>query len=101
MIEEIAREGAPLEVVIKDSTPVWIVSVRDVIQTYPEISRLYPEVYSQLGAQAASGTPIAVWHSPENKSSDIEAEAGVLFNRELPVSGRLRGYQLPAVRVAS
>lgn len=101
MIEEIAREGAPLEVVIKDSTPTWIVSVRDVIQTYPEIARLYPELYSQLGAQAATGTPIAVWHSPENRSSDIEAEAGILFNHEIPVTGRLGCYQLPAVRVAS
>jgi len=101
MIEEIAREGAPLEVVIKESTPAWIVSVRDGIQSYPEISRLYPEVYSQLGAQAASGTPIAVWHSPENKSGEIEAEAGILFNHEIPVSGRLGCYQLPATRVAS
>ena len=101
MIEEIAREGAPLEVVIKDSTPTWVVSVRDVIQTYPEIARLYPEVYSQLGAQAASGTPVAIWHSPENRSSDIEAEAGIFFNHEIPVTGRLGCYQLPAVRVAS
>jgi DNA-binding transcriptional MerR regulator len=101
MIEEIAREGAPLEVVIKDSTPSWIVSVRDLIQSYPEIGRLYPEVYSQLGAQAASGTPIAIWHCPESKSSDIEAEAGVLFNHEIPVAGRLASYQLPAERVAS
>lgn len=100
-IEEIAREGVPLEVVIKESTPSWIVSVRDVIQTYPEISRLYPEVYGQLGAQAASGTPVAVWHSTGNKASDIEAEASILFNHEIPVSGRLGCYQLPATRVAS
>lgn len=101
MIEQISREGAPLEVVIKDSTPTWIVSVRDTIQSYPEISRLYPEVYSQLGAQAASGTPIAVWHSTENRSSDIEAEAGVLFHAPITVSGRLKCYQLPVARVAS
>lgn len=101
MIQEIAREGTPLEVVIKDSTPAWVVSVRDIIQSYPEIGRLYPEVYSQLGAKAMEGTPIAIWHCPDSKSSDIEAEAGVLFKEPLTVNGRLQCYQLPATRVAS
>jgi DNA-binding transcriptional MerR regulator len=101
MIEEIAREGTPLEVVIKDSAPTWIVSVRDTIQSYPEIARLYPLVYSQLGAKAMGHTPIAIWHMTEDKKSDILAEAGVLFDAPIAVDGPLECYQLPSARVAS
>ncbi|MBM3759766.1 MAG: hypothetical protein FJW36_05925 [Acidobacteria bacterium] len=101
MIEEIAREGTPLEVAIKDSMPQWIVSTRGILQSYPEIGRLYPLVYQQLGARAMQGTPIAIWHCPANQPGDINGEAGVLFNEPIAVSGELKCYQLPAVRVAS
>ncbi|MCX6593186.1 MAG: MerR family transcriptional regulator [Acidobacteria bacterium] len=101
MIEQIAREGQPLEVMIKDSAPAWMVSVRDVVQSYPEIGRLYPEVYGQLGAKAMQGTPVAVWHDNSQQPGDIQAEAGVLFTEPVAVTGRVQCYQLPPVRVAS
>ncbi|MCX6596269.1 MAG: MerR family transcriptional regulator [Acidobacteria bacterium] len=100
MIEQIAREGTPLEVVIKESAPAWVVSVRGIVQSYPEIGRLYPEVYGQLGARAMQGTPIAIWHDNGNQA-DIQAEAGVLFAEPVPVSSPVECHPLPAVRVAS
>lgn len=101
MIEEISREGTPLEVVVKQSTPRHIVSVRDFIDTYPGIGKLYPEVYGQLGPKAFCGTPIAIWHCPEHQDSNIDAEAGVLLDAPLEVTGRLKCYELEPVLVAS
>jgi DNA-binding transcriptional MerR regulator len=101
MIQEISREGTPLEVVIKESTPQWIVSVRDTVQSYQDIGRLYPEVYSQLGPKAMCGTPIAIWHESGPTSAGLEAEAGVLCDTPLDVEGRVQCTQLPVVQCAS
>jgi len=101
MIQEIAREGTPLEVVIKDSTPKWIVSVRDRLESYPEIGRLYPEVFAQLGPKAAPGTPVAIWHCSPGGEGVIEGEAGILLDAPAKVEGRVQCYQLPAVLCAT
>lgn len=101
MIAEIAREGAPLDVVVQQTMPRWVVSVRDVIGSYGEIGRLYPEVYAQLGPKAATATPIAIWYCPAEQLGEIDAEAGVLVDGPMEVGGRLRCYQMEAALVAS
>lgn len=101
MIQDIALEGTPLDVVIKDSNPAWIVSVRGALQSYPEIAGLYGAVYGQLGARAACGIPIAIWHCPENQGNEIQAEAGVLFEAPVAVTEPVGCSELPSVRVAS
>ncbi len=100
MIEEIQNEGMPLDVVVKESTPKYVVSTRGNLKSYPEISRLYPVVYSQLGAKAFGGVPIAIWHSPD-MNDEIDAEAGVLFDEPLAVTGALQCYRMEPVEVAS
>lgn len=94
------EEHMTTDVVIKEISPQWIASVREVIPSYPDVGRLYPEVYSGLGAHAAGGVGVAIWHDPEYKERDVDAEAGVYLKGHVSASGRVRVYELSAATVA-
>lgn len=89
------------DIVIKEVTPEWIVSVRETIANYPSVGALYPKVMGQTGNSCASGLPIAIWHDMEHKESDVDAEAGFLLKQPLENHGSTNMYQLPAATVAS
>jgi DNA-binding transcriptional MerR regulator len=89
------EERMTTDVVIKEISPQWIASVRDVIPSYPDVGRLYPEVYAGLVSQAAGGIAVALWHDNEYKERDVDAEAGVYIEGSMSPGGRVRVYELP------
>jgi DNA-binding transcriptional MerR regulator len=94
------RGADSMEILVKSSGPKWLVSVRETITSYAAVGQLFGEVYPALGAKAAGGLAVAIWHDIEYRESDVDAEAGVLLDGPVAVSGRLQCRELPAEETA-
>jgi len=88
------------EVVIKQIPTQWIASVRETIPNYPSVGKLYGEVYSAI-PNGSCGIGVALWHDPEFREQDVDAEAGFYLQQPVAASGRVQIHELPPVTVAS
>ena len=88
------------DVILKQVPAQWIASVRQTIPNYPAVGSLYGEVYSALPA-GACGIGVAIWHDPEFREQDVDAEAGFYLKERVATSGRVQVHELPSVTVAS
>jgi len=90
------------DVVVKDTAPQWIVSVREIIANYPAIGTLYPKLLEQTGGMSSNlGLPVAIWHDMEQKDENVDGEAGFFLKQPLASHGTANMYQLPQMKVAS
>jgi effector-binding domain-containing protein len=92
------------DVVIKQVEPQLVAGIRDMLTSYPEIGRLFDEVYGYLTRHGVKGIGFvgaAIWHDDEYKTSDIDGEAVVYLKQSIPEGERVRVYELPAVTVSS
>jgi DNA-binding transcriptional MerR regulator len=90
------------EVVTKSVGPQWIASIRETIAAYPAVGALYPRVMAALGPAMASATVgVALWHDPEYKESNVDAEAGMYLKQPVATNNDVQVHELPAVNVAS
>jgi DNA-binding transcriptional MerR regulator len=89
------------DVLIKEVSPQWIVSVRETIGNYPAVGALYPKVMEQTRGSCGQGMPVAIWHDMEHREKDVDAEAGFLLMQPLANHGTASMYELPAATVAS
>jgi effector-binding domain-containing protein len=100
-LKQIEQEGkmSSYEVVIKKVEPIRVASVREVLPIYPDIGRLFCDLFGYIAQQGArpAGPCSAIWHETEYKERDVDAEACVPVDADLPGSGRIRVYELPAV----
>jgi effector-binding domain-containing protein len=87
------------DVVIKKVAPLRVAAIRDVIPTYSQQGHLWGELYAYLGQRrlAPSGPCLALYHDPEYKERDVDAEVCQPIGGGQPVEGRVRVYDLPAV----
>lgn len=96
------EESMPQEVILKDVPTQWIASVRETIASYPSVGALYPQVFNALGPAMAQMTMcVALWHDPEHKESEVDAEAGVYLQKRVEISDGIRVYELPGCTAAS
>lgn len=93
------EERMETDVVIKEIGPQSIASVREVIPSYPDVGRLFPEMDAGLGVHDV-GVSVAIWHDPEYRERDVDAEAGVYLKGRVSSRGRVRVYELPAATAA-
>lgn len=103
-LSQIEQEGAMPnhEMVIKQVEPRLVAGIRDTVPTYPDINRLYGELYGYLGPLgAAGGTCGAVYYDEGYKERDVDNEALVFLERPVPATERVRVYELPGATVAS
>ncbi len=92
------------DVVLKQVDAQLVAGVRDTLASYPEVGRLFNEVYGYLGRLGINGlasTGAAIWHDDEHKTSDIDGEAVVFLKSPVPASERVKVYELPAAAMAS
>ncbi len=92
------------DVVIKQIEPQLVAGVRDRLASYPEVSHLFPEVYSYLARHGASGPDmigVAIWHDEDSKTGDIDGEAVVFLKHTVPEGDRVKVYELPGATMAS
>jgi len=92
------------DVVIKQIEPQLVAGVRDTLASYPEVGRLFEEVYGHLARYGVNGLDFlgaAIWHDDEYKTSDIDGEAVVYLKQSIPEGERVKVYKLPAATMAS
>jgi effector-binding domain-containing protein len=92
------------DVVIKQIEPQLVAGVRDTLASYPEVGRLFNEVYGYLARHGLNGLDLvgaAIWHDDEYKTSDIDGEAVVYLKQTISEGERVKVYELPAATMAS
>lgn len=104
-LRQIEQEGAmsEFEVVVKSVEPAIVASIRETIPAYPAVGMLYGDLYRHLGRVApgfARGCA-AIWHDPEYKESDVDAEAIVFLSDWASGDGRIKVYELPGVETTA
>jgi len=105
-LNTIAMEDAMAnyDVMLKQVDAQLVAGVRDTLASYPEVGRLFNEVYGHLARFGVNGlalTGAAIWHDDEHKTSDIDGEAVVYLQQPVAADGRVCVYELPATTVAS
>lgn len=88
------------DVVIRETAPQWIASIREITPSSPDVGRRYPEIFAALGSQSTGGLAVALWHDNESKERDVDAEAGVYVEGPVNAGGRVRVYKLAAATMA-
>ena len=87
------------DVVIKKVAPVHIASIRDVVTNYGAQGELWGELDAYLAQHNVK--PVApcltIDHNEGYKERDVDLEVCEVIDSELPVSDRVRVYDLPAV----
>jgi effector-binding domain-containing protein len=90
------------EVILKEVPKQWIASVRETIANYPAVGTLYPRVFNALGPGMSQMTMcVALWHDPEHKDSNVDAEAGVYLQSAIKAPDGIHVYELPGCTAAS
>ena len=103
-LRQIQEEGqvSEYEVVLKSIEPTLAATVRDTLQSYSDVGRLYGEIYPHIGRQGVMGGQCAaIWHDPEYRESDIDGEAVVFLNRKVKESDRVKVRDLEGVNTAA
>ena len=95
------RNAASSEVQLRQTQPVWVVSLREKIHSYEETEAMFEEVERRVGAAQVSRERAALWHSCANEGPAIDCEVLRFLRQPAPLRGNLRTFQLPAVTVAS
>lgn len=92
----------PYDVIIKNVPPQWLASFREIIPAYNAVGTIYPKVMGALGpAMERSTLAVALWHDPEYKERDVDAEAGFYLKEPVSANGGVAVRELPAASVAS
>ncbi len=90
------------DVVIKDVPPQWVASVRETIASYKSVGPLYGKVAAALGPlMAQKPLPVALWHDPEFREHDVDAEAGFYLKEDPSSRDGVDVHQLPGTTMAS
>jgi len=90
--------GARPDVVVKRIDAQSVASIRDVLATRGDVARLFQAlaVYQRRhGLNATSWT--VVWHDPDFREAEVDAEATFATTDPLPSDERVRRSELPAV----
>ena len=95
------RNAALPEVQLRQTRPVWVVSLREKIHRYEEAEAMFEEVERRVGPARVSGERAALWHSCANEGPAIDCEVLRFLRQPASLRGNLRTFQLPAVTVAS
>lgn len=98
----IEQEGVMTkDVVVKEIAPQWIASIRETIPAYNAVGKLYGELFGTMGPSAFGGITVAMWHDPEYKEHDVDAEVGVYLKQPVTAHGRVSVHELPQQTMAS
>jgi len=93
--------GDSSKVQLRQTRPVWVVSLREKIHRYEEAEAMFEEVERRVGTARVSGERAALWHSCANEGPTIDCEVLRFLKQPAYLRGNLRTFQLPAATVAS
>ena len=95
------RNAALPEVQLRQTQPVWVVSLREKIHRYEEAEAMFEEVERRAGTARVSGARAALWHSCANEGPTIDCEVLRFLKQPASLRGNLRTFQMSAATVAS
>jgi effector-binding domain-containing protein len=100
-LHQIENEGnmTQYDVVIKKVELVKVASIRAKLPSYEAIGALYGELEAYLAQfeRKDDARYFGIWHDPEYKESDVDGEAAIEVNDNVPGSDRVKVYALPEV----
>ncbi len=88
-------------VLLRQTHPVWVVSLREKIHHYEEAERMFEEVERRVCPANLSLERAALWHTCAHEGPTIDCEVLRFLKRPILVRGNLKTFQLPAMTVAS
>jgi len=89
------------DVILKTVPKQKMASVRETIANYPAVGALCGKVAGALGpAMAGKVVAVAIWHDPEYKEKDVDAEAGFYLQQDVAPRGGVTVHDLPEVTAA-
>jgi DNA-binding transcriptional MerR regulator len=98
---ETNRSAALQSVYLRQTQPVWVVSLREKIHRYDEAEQMFEEVERRVDPANLSGQRAALWHTCANEGPTIDCEVLRFLKRPIPGPRALRTFQLPGTTVAS
>lgn len=77
--------------------PIKVASIRETLPDYPSVGQLYDELLTYFNQQGVKkGTYCAgIWHDPGYKDSNVDGEAVISIEKDIPNTERIRIYELP------
>jgi effector-binding domain-containing protein len=90
------------DVVLKSVPKQWIASVRETIPAYSAVGSPFGKVSAGLGpSMSACQYGVALWHDPEFKESNVDAEVGFYLKQKVPAANGVDVHELPEATMAS
>ena len=88
------------EVIIKRIEPQRVAAIRDVVPTFAAQGQLWGELDAYLGQHHITpiGPCLTIYHDPEYREHDVELEVCEPVARAVTGEGRVKVYELPAVK---
>lgn len=97
-LRQIEEGGLPYDVVVKRIDAQRIASIRRILPTRDAIGALFRDLYAYRQRHGLSATaPTAIWHDPDFRASDVDAEATFATADPLPPDEQVVSRTLPAV----
>jgi effector-binding domain-containing protein len=102
-LKQIEMEGkmSEYDVVIKSVEPARVVSLRTKAPSQAELSKTFERIFNQVighmhqhGAKMQA-SPLALYHDEEYPETNIDVEAVVPIDNEIPASAEVQVYTLP------
>lgn len=111
-LQQIEREAqvSTYDVIVKQTEPQLIASVRAILPNHSMVGALFREVYEAIGPHVAealgphpgeSGQTLVLWYDTEFKQHDVDGAAAFFLRCRVPDSGRMHVEELPSVTVAA
>lgn len=100
-LKQFEKEGTmpSYDVVMKKVSPQGVASLRDIVPTYADITRLFEELCPYLEKHEAKwvGPPLAIYYDCEYKEKDVDMEVAVPIQGDLPATERIKVGELPGI----
>ena len=101
LLHMIEQEGEMRDdVILKEVGPQWIASMRERIPAYRLIGSLFGKLHGNLGPLGIQGRGVALFHDPEYREQDVDAEVGLLLGEPAQVPEPVKCYELPTMTAA-
>lgn len=100
-LNDLSRAPMPSPLVVRDTRPAWVVSLRDKINSYGEADAMFREVERRTPCDLLTGERLTLWHACETDARTIECEAVRYLKSPARLPRGLKVYELPAATVAS
>ena len=84
------------EILLKQTPPQWVASMRNMLASYEEAEELFAQVAHYLKKHHITGERGAIWHTCESQGKTIDCEALIFLKEPVLESKQVKVYTLPA-----